>query len=108
MKTELEPQDIEAIAQKVAEILKPMLARNGKTESETIFDVQGLAEYLRVSKKWVYERVQFKEVPHIKIKGQLRFSRKDIDKWLSEYKLPAVDTPERIIMPLRQTVTTSL
>ncbi len=90
VKTELEPQDIEAIASRVAEILRPALVRNGVNEAgDTIFDVRGLAEYLKVSKKWIYEHVQFKEIPHYKIKGQLRFSRKDIDKWMSGYKIPA-------------------
>lgn len=44
MKTELESQDIEAIAQRLAEIIRPLLARNGRAEAEdTIFDAQGLA-----------------------------------------------------------------
>lgn len=94
MKAELESQDIEAIAQRIAEILKPMLARNGKQETEeTIFDVRGLAEYLKVSSKWIYERTCLKEIPHIKIGGQLRFSKKDIDKWLQTSKIPASNGP---------------
>lgn len=34
MKTAFEPQEIEAIAQRVAAILKPMLSKNGKSESK--------------------------------------------------------------------------
>jgi hypothetical protein len=53
MKSEFEQQDIEVIAQRVKELLKPMLSGNGKNETEdTIFDVQGLAGYLMVTKKW--------------------------------------------------------
>lgn len=89
MKLELEHTDIEAIASRIAEILRPTLARNGgDVVGDTIFDVRGLAEYLKVSKKWIYEHVQFKEIPHFKLTGQLRFSRKDIDKWMSGHKIP--------------------
>ncbi|MDA8170508.1 MAG: hypothetical protein M0Z48_01585 [Nitrospiraceae bacterium] len=42
MKTELESQDIEAIALRVAEIFKPMPARSSRPADDTIFDVQGL------------------------------------------------------------------
>ena len=42
MKTELEPQDIQAIAEKVLELLKPYLPVNAKREQDdTIFDVPG-------------------------------------------------------------------
>ena len=98
MKNDLEPVDIEAIAQRVAEILKPVLARNGRVDTEDIiFDVQTLSEYLKVSTKWIYERTHLKEIPYIKIGRQLRFNRKEIDKWLQVGKVPAVDTPGRIL-----------
>ena len=42
MKAELEHQDIEAIALKVVEFLKPIISGNGKHEADNdIFDVQG-------------------------------------------------------------------
>jgi hypothetical protein len=53
VKIELEPQDIEAIAQRVTELLKPILAHRKGEAEDTIFDVQGLAEYLKVSLKWI-------------------------------------------------------
>ena len=98
MKSDLEPGDIEAIAQRVAEILKPVLARNNRADTEDIiFDMQTLAEYLKVSTKWIYERTHLKEIPYIKIGGQLRFNRKEIDKWLQTGKIPAVDAHGRIL-----------
>jgi excisionase family DNA binding protein len=102
MKSEFEQQDIEVIAQRVKELLKPMLSGNGKNETEdTIFDVQGLAGYLMVTKKWIYERTQFKEIPYYKIGGQLRFRKKNIDKWLDTFNVPAVNTPDRILKAVK-------
>ncbi len=102
MKNELEPQEIEAIAQRVAEILRPILGRNSKTETENmIFDLPALAEYLKVSTKWIYERTHLKEIPYIKIGGQLRFNRKEIDKWLQAGKIPAAETPDRILKTMK-------
>ncbi len=102
MKTELEPQDIEAIAKRLLELLKPILSGNGKGEAEdTIFDVQGLSEYLKVTPKWIYERTHLKEIPHIKIGGQLRFRKRDIDKWLASFNVPAMNTTKRILRAIK-------
>lgn len=97
MKTFLEPEDIQAIATAVLCALKPLIAGNGTRDVEdVIFDVRDLVDYLKVSKQWIYERTHLKEIPHLKIDGQLRFRKKDIDKWLSTFNIPAVTTPSRI------------
>lgn len=106
MKTELELQEIEAIADKVIEKLKPIICSGDKYEDDIIFDVQGLANYLRVSKAWIYERTHLKEIPHLKIDGQLRFRKKDIDKWLNTYNIPAVNTHKGILKATRRKETT--
>lgn len=102
MKSEFEQHDREAIAREVVEMLSPLLNRNGRIESETIiFNVQSLSKYLQVSPKWIYKRVQFKEIPHIKVNGLLRFKKRDIDKWLTSYNIPAVSTPERVLKAIK-------
>jgi excisionase family DNA binding protein len=101
MKIEFEPQDIEAIAQRVIELLKPILANRKDEAEDVIFDVQGLAEYLKVSTKWVYDRTHLKEIPHIKVNGLLRFRKKDIDKWLDSFNVPSVNTPERMLKAVK-------
>lgn len=102
MKTQLEQDEISAIARAVTEMLKPVITDSGKHDAnDEIFDVQSLADYLRVSQKWIYERTQFKEIPHMKVKGLLRFRKRDIDKWLASYNLPAVNTPERILKAIK-------
>ncbi len=101
MKGELEIQDIEAIAQRVLELMRPFIANSGKREDDLIFDVPGLCEYLKVSSKWIYERTQLKEMPYLKVKGLLRFRKADIDKWLHSHQTPAVSTPERILKAIK-------
>jgi excisionase family DNA binding protein len=101
VKTQLEPEDIQAIARAVMESLKPMLSGNGKHEDETIFDVQGLKDYLKVSRQWIYERTHLKEIPHMKIDGQLRFRKKEIDKWANFFSVPAITTPIRALRCIR-------
>lgn len=86
------PEEImEQMAKKLIEKLKPSLANNGKAEADIIFDVKGLCEYLSVSPKWVYDKTHFKELPHYKVGGLLRFRKKDIDKWLNAYSVPAIN-----------------
>jgi excisionase family DNA binding protein len=87
MKINLEHEDIQAIAQAIMENLKPILLKTqGDSEQSIILDIQGLAEYLKVSKQWIYERTRTKSIPHLKIEGQLRFNKNDIDEWLKTYK----------------------
>ena len=102
MKAEFEAEEIELIAQRVTQLLKPILAGNGKHETDdAIYDVPALAKYLNVSSKWIYERTHLKEIPHLKVNGLLRFRKKEIDKWLNSYNVPAVTTPDRILRVAR-------
>lgn len=84
MKTILDQEDVELIAQRVVEMIKPLLP--AKAESENIvFSVEELAEYLRVSAKWVYEHTY--ELPHFKLGGLLRFRKKEIDRAIDNLAL---------------------
>lgn len=83
MKAELESQDIEQIALKVVELLKPLISGNGKHEAEdTIFTPETLAEYLQVDTSWVYKKVSFKAIPYFKSGKYTRFKKPVIDKWI--------------------------
>ncbi|OPY66095.1 MAG: Helix-turn-helix domain protein [Syntrophorhabdaceae bacterium PtaU1.Bin034] len=79
MKMELEPRDTQTIADKVIEALKPFLIEKSKTQEESIFDIARLCQYLRVSRKWVYERTRFNEIPHVKVGGTLMFRKREIE-----------------------------
>jgi excisionase family DNA binding protein len=83
MKAELTfPQElVDQIAEKVIERLTPML--NGdNSESDTILDVQGLSDYLKVKKQWVYEKVHQGSIPYYKVGKYPRFRKPKIDEWL--------------------------
>ncbi len=101
MRSQLDPEDIQQIAQAVYEMLRPLVATSSKKAEDVIFDVQGLCEYLKVSSKWIYERTQLKEMPYLKVKGLLRFRKADIDKWLNDQHTPAASTPERILKAIK-------
>jgi excisionase family DNA binding protein len=92
VKIELEPQDIQAIADKVLDTLKPCLTGVTRLPQEdTVLDVPGLCDYLHVSPKWVHERTHLKEIPFYKLSNkQLRFRKRDIDKWLDSLRTPAM------------------
>ncbi len=103
MKAELTlPQElVNEIAREVTELLKPMLSGNGKYEDDIIYDVPGLCAYLSVSDKWIYERTHLKEIPHLKVNGILRFRKRDIDKWLSSFNVPAINRPSRVLRAIK-------
>ena len=84
MKSQLEQEDIELIAQRVVQLLKPLLSSNGRREGgeDTIFTVQSLAEYLKVDKTWVYKAVSLKTLPYFKSGKYTRFRKSDIEKWV--------------------------
>jgi hypothetical protein len=93
LKTNFETEDLEEIKQAVLDALKPLLYGNSKQETgDTIFDVPGLSEYLHVTPKWIHERTHLKEMPFYKLSNkQLRFRKRDIDKWLDSLRTPAVN-----------------
>jgi len=94
------PELVEQVADRVVAQLKPILTGHGDRSDDEIFDVKSLASYLKVSKKWIYERTHLKEIPYIKVGGQLRFRKRVIDKWLDAYNVPVVSIPTNGVMRL--------
>jgi excisionase family DNA binding protein len=84
MKTILDQEDVELIARRVVEMIKPLLTNNEDGEN-AVFSVEELAEYLRVSVKWVYDHTH--ELPHFKLGGLLRFRKKDVDRIIDNLAL---------------------
>lgn len=92
MKTQLEPEDAQIIAEKVFELLKPYLSSRERSCEDILFDVPGLCEYLHVNSHWVHERTHLKQIPYCKLSNkQLRFKKKDIDKWLESLKTSSIN-----------------
>ncbi|MGD0275801.1 MAG: helix-turn-helix domain-containing protein [Syntrophales bacterium] len=85
MKIDFEQQDIETIALRVAEILKPVISKNDRSGGvDMIFDVKGLASYLHVNENWIYQRTRKQEIPYIKKGKYCLFKKSAIDAWLNE------------------------
>jgi len=103
LKLELEQADIQSIVQaltaEVVKALKPLV--NSKGEGDIVFTVKTLTKSLEVSEKWIYERVQFKEIPYFKLGGNVRFSKKDIDRWIETQKTPAVNPLSRPLKAIK-------
>ncbi|MCX5810903.1 MAG: helix-turn-helix domain-containing protein [Proteobacteria bacterium] len=93
MRIELEQEDIQAIAERVVELVRPVLSKYRDTcRDDAILDVKGLCEYLKVTPKWIHERTHLKEIPYYKASNKvLRFKKREIDKWFESLKTPAIN-----------------
>jgi excisionase family DNA binding protein len=54
--------------------------------SDEVMRIREVAALLRVGEKTAYSMAQTGELPGFKVRGQWRFSRKDIDKWIEHQK----------------------
>lgn len=53
---------------------------------DEVLTVKDVATLLRVGTKTVYSMAQNGEIPAFKVRGQWRFSRKDIEAWIEQQK----------------------
>ncbi len=83
MQIEFDPQDIEKISNRVAEIVCENLK---ETQKSSLVDTDGLAAYLNVSKSWVYEKTRNKgngSIPRVMVGKYVRFNIHDVLQWLN-------------------------
>lgn len=62
--------------------------------NEEVLKVKDVADLLKVGEKTVYSMAQSGELPGFKVRGQRRFSRKDIDDWIETQKRTTQDLSE--------------
>jgi excisionase family DNA binding protein len=55
-------------------------------QNEELLKIKDVAALLKVGEKTVYSMAQTGELPAFKVRGQWRFSRKDIDAWIEQQK----------------------
>jgi excisionase family DNA binding protein len=85
---ELDPKEVEAIADKVFTRLKPLLTGSSEligrntSNDPAHFSVKGLAEYLTVDPSWIYQKVRDQKIPYIKMGKYTKFRKSEIDLWL--------------------------
>jgi excisionase family DNA binding protein len=88
MKIQFEPEDIEEIARRVADCLKPLLVRDtGECLEDEILTVEQVSRLLKTSKGQIYQWVNnsqhgLGDFPYLKAGRLLRFSKKAVLQWL--------------------------
>lgn len=55
-------------------------------QNNEVLKVKNVASLLKVGEKTIYTMAQSGELPAFKVRGQWRFSRKDIDTWIEQQK----------------------
>jgi excisionase family DNA binding protein len=50
-----------------------------------LMTIEDLAAYLKVSRRTIYEWLKLNKVPALKIVGQWRFKREQIDAWMEQH-----------------------
>lgn len=88
MKTELEQQDIEAVARKVVEMLRPLIMPT--RSDDAVFDKDGLAEYLHVDKSWVDKQITNRAIPFFKAGKYTRFKKSHVDRWIENQRIDPI------------------
>jgi PTS system nitrogen regulatory IIA component len=52
---------------------------------ETLMTIEDLADYLKVTRRTIYEWLKQHKIPAVKLVGQWRFRKDKIDAWLEEH-----------------------
>lgn len=55
-------------------------------QGEEVLTIKEVAALLKVGDKTIYSMAQNGELPAFKVRGQWRFSRKDLDAWIEQQK----------------------
>ena len=56
------------------------------SDNHEMFTLKEIAEYLKFSTKTIMRMIQKDEIPYIKISGQWRFIKSDIEAWIVSKK----------------------
>ena len=60
--------------------------RENSMRNDEVLKIKDVAVLLKVGEKTIYTMAQSGELPAFKVRGQWRFSRKDIDDWIEAQK----------------------
>ena len=62
------------------------------TADGEILTIKQVASYLKVTERTIYRLAAAKKIPAFKVGGTWRFSRADIDSWIKQQSMEALDT----------------
>lgn len=83
MKAHLEPEDIQAIASEVVEMLRPLIAGNGK--ADRYMTTKELAEYLGLAPSTIANNKKY--LPHTFLNSTPLFKQSEIDAYLQQFRV---------------------
>jgi excisionase family DNA binding protein len=63
-----------------------------RNDTDEIFTLDEVAAYLKVGKRTVYRLAAAKKLPAFKVGGTWRFSRADIDTWIKQQSMEALES----------------
>lgn len=83
---------VDAIAEAVVKRLRPVIHGLAvpAAKGDGLMSSEELADYLGVSKDWIYQRTAKNEIPFGKVGRLVKFRRSEIDRWLTARSVPAV------------------
>ena len=87
MKTVLEQNDLDAIAEKVVARIKPLFNRQEMPELRYL-NREEAAKLLGVLPSWLENNDKEQKIPRYKFGGKIYYSNHDLIKWARKQKLP--------------------
>jgi excisionase family DNA binding protein len=57
-------------------------------------NIEELSDYLHIPRNTLYAYTCRKRIPHYKIRGSVRFEKKDIDEWMATWRVAPVSDPQ--------------
>ncbi len=69
---------------------------NTTGDQEMLWDANQAAEFMNVSRSWVYQRAEAGLLPHVRLGGLVRFEPAAIRKFLRHDRLSATHVIERL------------
>src|SRR5262245_8856078 len=80
-----------------------MTIHSGKPAPEDILTIKQISEYLMVSEKTIYRMLEKNILPAIRVGGQWRFCRRDIDCWIDgKIKKVEIEGDRRVLAEFEQ------
>jgi excisionase family DNA binding protein len=66
-----------------------------QTFKADILTIQDVSEYLKVTERTIYRLAAAKKIPAFKVGGSWRFSRADIDIWIKQQSMDAIEPTKK-------------
>ncbi len=70
--------------------------QNESKEERKLWDAADVAAYMKVSRSWIYMRVEAGLIPHIRIGNLIRFEPETLKEFLNRERLSATGAAARV------------